>query len=263
MAETEYRTLPFELVELKASDGGHEFTAYASTFGNVDLGGDVVMRGAFDATLQKRQRRPLLWQHNLGEPIGLEKSLKVDDRGLLGTWRLVDTARGADAYKLLKAGAIDSMSIGYVAVEAEYDDVQTRLLKQIDLLECSVVSLPMNEQATVTSVKHHLPELDLRVPFEDLFAQLRGFVMLGADEAEALRARRMADERKLSDVHLAAIEQYLAEAKASTDRLERLLADQRPAAVERPAEPDGSNWKARIAFARQFSATRSRLLETR
>jgi HK97 family phage prohead protease len=294
---TEYRTVPFELVELKASDGGHEFTGYASTFGNVDQGGDVVMRGAFEATLGKRARRPLLWQHDLREPIGVEKSLKPDDRGLLGTWKLVDTARGADAYKLLKAGAIDSMSIGYTAEDVAFDDANVRLLKSIDLLECSVVSLPMNEQATVTSVKatlnasaiNDLPDSafavilpggkkdewgrttprslrklahhggDLDVPFEDLLAQVKGYLILGADEAEALRARRAADERKLSDAHLEAIEKFLLEAKAQQGRLERLLVDQRQ--VE--ADAAVGNWKTRIALARQLTARRVHTLESR
>ena len=257
--DTEYRTVPFELVELKAGEGGHEFTGYASTFGNVDLGGDVMMRGAFDATLLKRARRRLLWQHDRNEPIGVERSLKSDDRGLLGTWKLVDTSRGQDAYKLLKAGAVDSMSIGYVPEDVQFDDVGVRLLKSVDLLECSVVSLPMNEQATVTAVKkrEQRAALDIDVPFEDLLAQLKGFLMLGADEAEALQARRATEERKLSDAHLSAIEAFLAEAKAQAERFERLLTS--PPEVE--ASMSGGNWKTRIALARQLSARRA--LETR
>jgi phage head maturation protease len=71
--DTVYKTVPFELTELKASDGGGwSFTGYASTYGNVDAGGDVVMRGAFDASLGLRKKRPLLWQHDLREPIGVE-----------------------------------------------------------------------------------------------------------------------------------------------------------------------------------------------
>lgn len=249
--DTEYRAVPFELVELKASDdGGHQFTGYASTFGNVDLGGDVMMRGAFDNTLVRRAKRRLLWQHDRNEPIGVEKSIKSDDRGLLGTWRLVDTSRGQDAYKLLKAGAVDSMSIGYVPEQTEFDDVGIRKLLAVDLLECSVVSLPMNEQAVVTAVKkREPPQIDSNVPFEDLLAQLKGFLLLGTDEAEALRARRAADERKLSEPHLSAIESFLAEAKACSERLERLLVDQ----VVAEAKPVG-NWKARFEFERLRSA---------
>lgn len=255
--DTEYRTVPFELVELKAGDGGHEFTGYASTFGNVDLGGDVMMRGAFDGTLAKRAKRRLLWQHDRNEPIGVERSMKTDDRGLLGTWRLVDTSRGQDAYKLLKAGAVDSMSIGYVPEETAFDDVGIRKLLSVDLLECSVVSLPMNEQATVTAVKKReltQPELNREVPFEDLLAQLKGFLLLGADEAEALHARRADEKRKLSETHISAIEAFLAEAKAQLERFDRLLAD--PVTAE--AKSSGGNWKARFEFERQVRAFRAR-----
>jgi HK97 family phage prohead protease len=264
--DTTYRTVPFELTELKASDSGWQFSGYASTFGNLDQGGDVVMRGAFDTTLGKRARRPLLWQHDLREPIGVEKSLKADDRGLLGTWKIVDTARGGDAYKLLKAGAIDSMSIGYVTEDVAFDDAGVRLLKSVDLLECSVVSLPMNEQAMVTSVKTRPQpetvmdvELDRGVPFEDLLAQLKGFLLLGTDEVEALHARRTADKRKLTDVHTEAVEKFLAEAKACAERLERLLVDQ----PEVKADVVAANWKTRIALARQLTERRVHTLESR
>jgi HK97 family phage prohead protease len=151
-----YLSTPLELVEIKAdSSGAMEFSAYASTFNNKDHGGDVITKGAFSASLAERKFRPLLWQHDMREPIGIEKSLKEDGRGLLGTWELVDTQRGREAYKLLKAGAVRSMSIGYVPVEFKFDDAgDTRILNRIDLLENSVVSLPMNEQAQVQSVKH-------------------------------------------------------------------------------------------------------------
>ena len=151
-----YMSTPLELVEIKAdSSGAMEFSAYASTFGNKDHGGDVISPGAFKASLTQRKFRPLLWQHDMREPIGIEKSLKEDGKGLLGTWQLVDTQRGREAYTLLKSGAVRSMSIGYIPVEFKFDEGgETRILDRIDLLENSVVSLPMNEQAQVQSVKH-------------------------------------------------------------------------------------------------------------
>jgi Escherichia/Staphylococcus phage prohead protease len=155
-----YKSTPLELVEIKAGDSGMQFTAYASTFGNTDHGGDIVEKGAFADSLKSRPFRPLLWQHNMSEPIGIEKTLKEDSKGLLGTWQLVDTTRGQEAYKLLKAGAVRSMSIGYIPTKWEFEDTgdgpmdTTRRLKAVDLLENSVVSLPMNEEATVQNVKH-------------------------------------------------------------------------------------------------------------
>jgi HK97 family phage prohead protease len=259
--DTAYKTVPFEVTELKATDSGWSFSGYASTFGNVDQGGDVVMRGAFDTSLVARKRRPLLWQHDLREPIGVEVSLKPDDRGLIGTWKVVDTARGTDAHKLLKAGAIDSMSIGYVPTEVEFDDVGTRLLKQIDLLECSVVSLPMNEQALITAVKSlvsrragvdYLLTLKQDEPFEDVLAQVKGFLIVARDAAEALAARRADDGRELADGHRQAIDDLVTEAKASAARLERLVLS--PEVVEAAA----GDLKFRLELSRRLRERRAR-----
>jgi HK97 family phage prohead protease len=152
------RAIPLEVVELKAasSGGGWEFSAYASTFGNVDEGGDVMAKGAFDKTLAERDFRPLLWQHDMRQPIGVEKSIKVDDKGLLGTWTLLQKGMGEYAYECLKNGAVRAMSIGYIPEVVEYDfqdDNSPRILKQVNLLENSIVSLPMNEDALVQNVK--------------------------------------------------------------------------------------------------------------
>lgn len=153
----DYTSLPLEDYELKAGDEGWSFTAYASTFGNQDHGGDIIQKGAFKATLANKNRdRPLLWQHIQSEPIGKEVTLREDTKGLLGTWQIIDTQRGSDAYKLLKSGVIRSMSIGYIPKTFEFTEGgDGRLIKEIDLLENSVVSVPMNDQARVQSVKSH------------------------------------------------------------------------------------------------------------
>lgn len=150
-----YKSIPLTLVDVKDGSDAMTFTAYASTFGNEDHGGDIIQKGAFKGTLDNTNRdRPLLWQHDPRTPIGVEKSIREDGKGLLGTWEIIDTQAGLDAYKLLKRGAIRSMSIGYIPKTWEWQkEGETRLLKEIDLLENSVVSIPMNDQARVTSVK--------------------------------------------------------------------------------------------------------------
>lgn len=152
-----YAATPLEIVELKAADAGDtvgEFTAYASTFGNEDLGGDVIESGAFKRTLRERSFRPLLWHHDMSEVIGKELQIKEDGKGLLGTWKLLPTQRGREAYLLMKEGAVRSMSIGYVPSKFEFVDGGIgRKLKDVELFENSVVSLPMNEQARVQRVK--------------------------------------------------------------------------------------------------------------
>jgi HK97 family phage prohead protease len=156
------KAIPLKVLDLKAGKDGYEFSAYVSTYGNVDLGGDVILKGAFDSSLANRDFRPLLWQHDMSKPIGVEKSLRSDDHGLLGTWTLMKTGPGEYAYEALKMGAVRAMSIGYMPEVIEYDksDEDVRFLKQVDLLENSVVSLPMNEHALVTGVKDIAALLD-------------------------------------------------------------------------------------------------------
>ena len=149
-----YKSVGFELEELKSrGDDGWSFTGYASTFGNVDEGGDVVLRGAFSSSLARRVPR-LLWQHDMHEPIGKVLGLTEDDRGLHGEFKISRTTRGHDAYQLLRDGAIDSMSIGYIPDEQEFDEKSgVRQLKSVELLEISLVSIPMNGEARITAVK--------------------------------------------------------------------------------------------------------------
>ncbi len=67
--------------------------------------------------------------------------------------------------------------------------------------------------------------LDIDVPFPELLLQLKGWLIYGADEAEALQRRRAADQRKLAPAHAAAIADLLSTAEAVTGRLERLIAE--------------------------------------
>ena len=211
--DLELKTVPFELGELKASGDKWEFSGYASTYGGApDSYGDVVLRGAFDETLARRPKPRFLWQHDQVEPIGVVKALASDDRGLSGTWQISKTTRGKDAYELLKDGAVDSLSIGFRTELAEYDDMGTRLLKKLDLLEVSLVSIPANENALVTQVKAD-------VPFDVLLKRAAAHLTLAVTEAKALFDRRTAEGRELPPRHLEALAALLAEAKAASEAL--------------------------------------------
>ena len=179
MPSLTYKPVGFELDELKARDDGWTFSGYASTFGNVDEGGDVVLRGAFNNSLRERPSPRLLWQHDLSEPIGRVLSLREDARGLFGEFKISRTARGQDVYVLLKDGALDSMSIGYIPEDQEYSDDGVRQLKSVSLREISVVSMPMNEEALITAVKA-ASRSNPRV-----VDQIQAAIAAGPDELEA------------------------------------------------------------------------------
>ena len=123
---------------------------YASIFDAPDSGGDIVRRGAFAGHVAKRL--PLLWQHAVDEPIGFVESVAEDARGLRVVARIAaDTRRGGDAAALLRAGAIDGLSFGY-RVRASRPGRGYRELTDLDLLEVSLVTFPMQRLARVLAV---------------------------------------------------------------------------------------------------------------
>lgn len=142
-------------LEVKAAAGDRwEFDGMASVFDVVDFGGDRVARGAFRETLNRQTALPLLWGHDQKEVIGHALELKETSAGLHGRWKVVDTQRGSDAYKLLKAGSISGLSIGYIATETDFDG-PVRVLKTVDLMEISLVATPMLDVARVDGVKRY------------------------------------------------------------------------------------------------------------
>ena len=132
------------------------FAGYASLFGVPDQTGDVVMSGAFAASLARRGpggvRR--LFQHDAGQPIGTWLDLREDTRGLFVRGRLsADVQQAEELARLLQDGAIDGLSIGFRAVLATRDRAtRRRRLTRIDLWEISLVTFPMLEGARVTAL---------------------------------------------------------------------------------------------------------------
>lgn len=141
-------------LEIKALEEDGTFEGYAAVFGNKDRGGDVIEPGAFRRTIgHKGGALPVLWQHNTDEPIGVGLEMREDDRGLWIKAKLaLTTVRGREAYDLLKMGAIKGLSIGYRVVKDAIEE-GARRLKEIELYEYSVVTIPMNPLAEIAAVK--------------------------------------------------------------------------------------------------------------
>lgn len=136
-------------------DADGYFAGYASVFGEVDQGGDIVMPGAFKKSLAKKGRDGvrLLFQHDPKEPIGIWERLAEDGIGLWAEGRLLPGVPRADALlRLIEASAIDGLSIGFRAVRATREAASGhRRLWQIDLWEISIVTFPMMEGARIVS----------------------------------------------------------------------------------------------------------------
>lgn len=129
-------------------------SGYASTFGNVDSVGDKVAKGAFAISIATKMPK-MLWQHDRWQPIGSWTDAKEDDYGLWVQGRILKTVpQGLTAFNLLKEEAISGLSIGYRVQDYEYDnDTGIYTLKQLNLLEVSIVTFPANELAEVANVK--------------------------------------------------------------------------------------------------------------
>lgn len=131
---------------------GVRFAGYAAIFGRPDRGGDVVRAGAFARALQGRAETvPLLWQHDPARPIGRIEYLQEDRRGLRVIGRLSGGAAGREAAALLEEGAVRGLSFGYRVRASE--GATPRALTELDLVEISLVTLPMQPKARVHMVE--------------------------------------------------------------------------------------------------------------
>lgn len=151
------REKKFAGIGLDKVEADGSFSGYASLFGKVDLGRDMVEPGAFAATLAKRGAAGIrmLFQHDANEPIGTWDEIREDRRGLFVRGRLAkDTGRGREVLALLRAGALDGLSIGFKTVRAKTDPATgVRRILEADLWEISVVTFPMLPGARIEAVK--------------------------------------------------------------------------------------------------------------
>lgn len=129
------------------------FAGYAAIFDQPDQSGDVIRSGAFARTLASRTTPlPLLWQHDAAKPIGVVESLSEDTRGLRVIGRLNPKAQAAnEAAALLQDGALDGLSFGYRVQDAKAAG-GTRELTELELVEVSLVTFPMQPLARVHAI---------------------------------------------------------------------------------------------------------------
>ncbi|MNR93520.1 Caudovirus prohead protease [compost metagenome] len=168
--------------ELKAVQEDGFFSGYGAVFGNVDWYNDVILPGAFKASLEKWQSKnkmpPVLWNHNDSEPIGVYTQIYEDEKGLFVEGKLLidDVPRAKSTYALLKAGAIDGLSIGYSTKKANQKGNGVRELIEVDIGEISIVTQPANDRSLITSVKNKLDDGELpTLPEFEKFLRESGF----------------------------------------------------------------------------------------
>jgi len=155
-----YKHLDLLAAELKFNDDERTIEGYASKFNGVDAYGDTIAPGAYKSTLQDRERPIRMRWNHYGPVIGKWVEMREDDVGLYVKGKLTPGHSVADdVYASLKHGAVDGLSIGFRIKDYEEKD-DARLLKEIDLVEISVVEEPADLGAKISGVKASTADIE-------------------------------------------------------------------------------------------------------
>lgn len=141
----------------KDASGECIIEGYANT-STKDRVGDVVLPEAFAKSLPTYQKNPvILLNHDWNDVIGRSTHQEITDKGLFIKAKISNTRE--DIKTLINEGCYSTFSIGYNEVDADYDEsTKTKYIKELELLEISVVSVPANTEASFTLAQTKEPE---------------------------------------------------------------------------------------------------------
>jgi len=249
-------------IEWKASDDDQTLEGYASTFGNVDRQGDVVVKGAFKKTIAniKANGIPLLADHipSTAHVLGTIFAAEEREGGLWIKARLSKAPSAQDVRTKLLEGHLKKMSIGYEAMDHAYEDrdgQRVRLLKEIKLWETSVVVMPANPQAAISRVKSVVDTLapdDRQKLVDELASEWRGPELGGGDPAGVREPRRPKPSAGSEGMALRPVmDDYRHQVESESKATVNEIREQIQAAI-RKAIPTGDN---RYRWIRDFDAS--------
>jgi HK97 family phage prohead protease len=158
------KNISFEGFEIKASDEEKGIIeGYAATFGNIDRHGDIIAPDSFKGG---RSKIPIFALHRSDKAVGVgyvqedEKGLKIKMKLAVDSDSDILRERAKEYHALVKEGIIEKMSVGMIIKEREWVERAIdgrkrpiRMIKKADLVEVSLVPIPANDKARITSVK--------------------------------------------------------------------------------------------------------------
>lgn len=181
------KNITLDDVGFKFADSGMAFSGYASVFNGVDSYGDQIMPGAYSNTLKNRERPIRMRWNHYGDVIGKWVKVEEDKKGLYVEGELTPNhSKAADVYASMKHGAVDGMSIGYRTISSEKLDGGINLLKEIQLIEISVVEEPADLGAKVREIKSLIEECNSLKDYEELLREAGNF---SRNDAKSLVSR--------------------------------------------------------------------------
>ncbi len=149
----------FVETKILADDAGM-ISGLAWKFGTPDRVGDWIEPGAFKGV---KLPIPLLFGHDMNDPIGTWDTATEKSDGLHLTGKLLvdEVARAREVRALVKSGAVRGVSIGFITKQASSRSGGGRTIKSLELLEASLVTIPMHPGAKVTSAKSAVDALNI------------------------------------------------------------------------------------------------------
>lgn len=208
---------------------------------SVDRTGDVIPMTAWSKALENYLKNPIiLAQHDHDEPIGRMVDHKVDEKGLWVKARI--SAAAEDTFNLIKDGVLTAFSVGFVIKDAIYDSITDLfIIKELELLEISVVSVPCN-QDSIFSLSKSFDNADDYGKFKSQFEVKNE----SAKELESSAQQKSDNSKKEWNMDPKELEQMLAKAaKDAADAVIKAQADAKAAEVAKAAEE--AAFEARVA----------------
>ncbi|MAZ83138.1 MAG: HK97 family phage prohead protease [Hoeflea sp.] len=137
-----------------------ELKGLAWPFGKPDRLGDWIEPGAFKAAAFPL---PMLFGHDINDPVGTWQAgeEKADGFHITGKLLVDDVARAREVKALVGSGAVRGLSIGFMTRKASARAGGGRIIKELELFEVSLVTIPLHPGAKVTSAKSAIDALRL------------------------------------------------------------------------------------------------------
>lgn len=214
---------------LKAVDTGQDgelkIEGYASSTA-IDRSADVILASAWTKSggLNNFQRNPiLLFNHNYDKPIGKVIAMGTDSRGLKINGVISKSA--GDVYNLVKEGVLSTFSVGFLIKDAEYDKQNDGLIiKDAELLEISVVSVPCNQDATFSVAKSFDSQNDY-LTFRKQFENATSIQPIVESEGSSEVAEKASRKIKMDDTTNEMIQKAVSDALAAKSAADAALAE--------------------------------------
>ena len=158
--------------KILADDAG-ALSGLAWKFGTPDRIGDMIEPGAFKGA---KLPLPMLFGHDGNDPVGAwdVAEERADGLHIAGKLLVDDVARAREVRALVRSGAVRGLSIGFQTKDAKARPGGGRTIKRLELLEISLVTIPMHPGARVTAAKDAIAALRIASAINRAAAQMKG-----------------------------------------------------------------------------------------